>query len=246
MLKVAADLHIHSVLSPCADSAMVPKKILGRAREIGLDLLGITDHNSAENVSAFINVAADYNIKVLPGMEVQTKEDVHLLTYFSDLSKLMLWQEIVYKQLPFIENIPSIYGEEYLLDSQGNICGNLDKLLLTSIAMDIQEVFEEVKKLNGICIPAHVDRPRYGMLGRLGSFPGSVLIEGLEVSLPYKNNNNLRDRIKENEIGIICSSDAHFIDDIGKGRTLFNIKEISLPEIKMALRGEKGRWTKVL
>lgn len=246
MLKIAADLHIHSILSPCADSSMVPEKIFCKAREMGLDLLGITDHNSAENVSAFINVAKDYNIKILPGMEVQTREDIHLLTYFTDLSTLMQWQEIVYKHLPFIKNNPSIYGDEYLLDSLGSICGNLEKLLLISITMNIQEVFQEVVKLKGICIPAHVDRPRYGMLGQLGYFPSKVLIEGAEVSPLYKNNDSLKDRMKDNNIGIICSSDAHFIEDIGKGRTLFNIKEISLPEIILALKGEKGRWTEVL
>lgn len=246
MLKVVADLHVHSVLSPCAERDMEPHKIFAMARSRGIELLAITDHNSAENVHVFMNLAGDYNIKLLPGMEVQTREEVHLLTFFSDVGSLMIWQEKVYRNMLFVNNNLSIFGEQYLLNSLGNIEGKLERLLLASTSMGVKQVSQEVEKLGGICIPAHVDRPRYGILGQLGYIPSNIGIEGVEVSPLQVWNNEWRAKKIGNKFGVICSSDAHYLEDIGRGKTAFYINEINLSEIKLALRGEQGRWTEVI
>jgi len=52
MRVLRADLHIHTCLSPCAQREMVPTAIVKRAKAAGLDMIGICDHNSAENAGA--------------------------------------------------------------------------------------------------------------------------------------------------------------------------------------------------
>jgi len=78
-----ADLHIHTCLSACAELDMTPPKIIRKAREKGLQIIAITDHNSAENIPAF-NALKYEDIKVFAGMEITTSEEVHVLALFED------------------------------------------------------------------------------------------------------------------------------------------------------------------
>jgi len=81
---VGVDLHIHTILSPCGDWDMSPKKIVERAKEVGLSVMGITDHHMVENFPAVSYWGKRLGILVIPGMEIQTKEEVHVLALFKD------------------------------------------------------------------------------------------------------------------------------------------------------------------
>lgn len=95
-----ADLHVHTVVSPCADVEMIPPLIVAEAVNQGIDIVAITDHNSTANISAIQKAAKGFPLFIIPGMEVQTAEDVHVLCLFEKLDQALSWQELVDHHLP--------------------------------------------------------------------------------------------------------------------------------------------------
>ncbi len=168
MKKFRADLHVHTVLSPCAEVEMIPPLIVQQALEKKIDLIAITDHNASANVQAVQKAAEGTELTVLPGMEVQSREDVHLLTIFETLNALESWQTEVDAALPDRQNNSDLFGEQFVVDETGEVLRNEPRLLLTSTHFSIDEIFERVRTLGGIVIPAHVERTTYGLLPTLG------------------------------------------------------------------------------
>src|SRR5450756_872374 len=64
---IKADLHVHTCLSPCSGLDMSPREVVNAALQKGLDLIGICDHNSAENVRAVKNAGVRNGLMVLGG-----------------------------------------------------------------------------------------------------------------------------------------------------------------------------------
>lgn len=238
MLKVyTADLHIHTCLSPCGDLEMAPRSIVRWAADAGVDIIGITDHNSAKNVEAVLDAAADVSLTVVPGMEVQTVEEVHVLTLFGDLDSLRSWEHRVDRALPDLANRPDYFGDQPIVTADGEIIGFESKLLLNSIAMTVEEVFRDVRELGGYCIPAHVDKMSFGLIGQLGFIPPSLSIGVVEISDPAKADNLPALR----GLRMITTSDAHFLVDIGSKVTRLLLKDATFDEIVMALEEREGR-----
>ncbi|HHX50974.1 MAG TPA: PHP domain-containing protein [Clostridia bacterium] len=220
MKKIAVDLHVHSLLSPCAGNEMTPPRVLERAVEKGLGLIAITDHNSALNVPAFCQAAGDLPLEVVPGMEVQTREDVHLICLFDTVEKLFCLQEIVNKTLPGVKNRAEYFGEQLIVDEKGKVTGVEKRLLLNSLNLSIDETVVEVVRLGGICIAAHVDRQAFGLLGVLGFIPPELPLAALELSRReavaglYRTYGDLKG------YPLIFASDAHYLADVGRNTTL--------------------------
>ncbi|MDN5347423.1 MAG: 3,5-nucleoside bisphosphate phosphatase [Clostridia bacterium] len=236
-----ADLHLHTALSPCAAGDMTPPAIIDAAGRQQLDIIGITDHNTAGNARAVIEAAAGTGLLVLPGMEVQTQEDVHLVCLFPKIELAETWQEEVYRLLPPQKNRIEIFGPQLLLDACGEVRGYEERLLVTGIRAGVAEVASRVKALRGLVIPAHVDRPSYSLLNVLGFLPTGLEVAALELGL-------LRAGDARRQWGSLCaglplvaSSDAHSPADIGRRRTLFNLEKLSFEEIALALQGLGGR-----
>ncbi|MBW2038590.1 MAG: PHP domain-containing protein [Deltaproteobacteria bacterium] len=238
MLRVyTSDLHIHSCLSPCADLEMAPKDIVRRAAEEGLDIISITDHNSGKNVEAVIQAAEGSPVSIFPGMEVQTIEEVHILTFFKDLNALREWDEIVYEGLPDVPNNPDYFGDQPIVNMEGEILGFEEKLLLNSVQMTVDQVFKEVERWGGYCLPAHVDRGSFGLIGQLGFIPSNLNIVAVEVHDLHR-----ADQLTELKgLRFITSSDAHFLSEVGGRRSDLLMEGVSFSELKMALEGRKGR-----
>src|ERR1044071_5279271 len=163
MKKFRADLHVHTVLSPCAEVEMIPPLIVQEALEKNIDLIAITDHNASANVGAVQKAAENTRLTVLPGMEVQSREDVHLLTLFDNLDVLETWQAQVEASLPNLSNCADYFGEQFVVDEIGEFVRRETRLLLTSTQFSIDEIFERVNALGGLVIPAHVERKSYGL-----------------------------------------------------------------------------------
>ena len=235
-----ADLHVHTCLSPCAELEMLPELIVGRAQELGLQIIAVTDHNSAENVAAVVTAARGKGITVLPGMEVQTREEVHLLTLFDTLEQVTLWQEQVYASLPPLRNDESVFGEQLVLDADGKPSGYLDRLLLTSTAFSVEEIVQRVAGLGGLCIPAHVDRTVYSIIFNLGFIPPELDVVGAEIS----HNVDLvqaRERFPQlARYSLVAGSDAHRLGDMAR-RTTFKMAQATVSELALALTGAEGR-----
>jgi 3',5'-nucleoside bisphosphate phosphatase len=236
----AVDLHLHSVLSPCADMEMFPEFIIERAEALSLQVITVTDHNSCENAAAMINAAAGTDITVLPGMELQTREEVHMVCLFDTLEQAMRWQAAVYASLPSLENKEDVFGVQVILDADGDIVGYNERLLLTSTNFSVNQVVQQVQALGGLCIPAHVDRPAYSIISNLGFVPPDLGIPGVEIS-HLVSPQEARARFPQlARYSLIASSDAHRLSDMSR-RTTLKMAAPTVAEIALALAGEGGR-----
>lgn len=237
MRTFAVDLHIHSALSPCAEGEMSPPRVLEAASRAGLDMIAITDHNSTLNVPAFCQAARRFSVAVVPGIEIQTEEEIHLVSLFPSLKQLRAFQFVVDKTLPPKINREQYFGVQAIMDAEGRIIGKEERLLLNSLRLSLDEALAEVDKAGGICIAAHIDRQAFSMLGVLGLIPGQCGLVALEVS----NQNSVIDLRKiypglDNHKFIFCS-DAHWLSAIGSARTKFTLPAPNAAELISAIKG---------
>lgn len=176
-----ADLHVHTVLSPCAEVEMIPPLIVRRALALGLDLIAVTDHNAAANCAAVMQAAVGTGLTVLPGMEVQTSEEVHALCLFDTLEQVLTWQGMVFDHLPNQLNLEDMLGAQFVVDATGDYVRTEPRLLLTSTDLTLDDVIRRVHALGGLTIPAHIDRPSFSLLANLGLVPPGLAVPALEI-----------------------------------------------------------------
>jgi len=236
MKEFKADIHIHTCLSPCADLEMSPKNIIKEAKKKGLDIIGICDHNSAENFPAMEKSANIEGIKAIGGIEITSREEVHILGLFGNKRDLFFMQEAVYSNLHGV-NDEERYGLQVVVNENDEILGFNNKLLIGATEMSVEEVVELIHKFNGIAIAAHVDREGFSIIANLGFIPEGLKLDALEIIEP-----SMRDKVNTNkDFVFITSSDAHLINDIGKRYSCFLMKEITFEEIRKCLGKENGR-----
>jgi len=241
MTHYAADLHIHTLLSPCGELEMMPPLIIEVAKMAGLDLIGIADHNSCENAGAVMQAAEGSGIKVLPGMEVQSVEGVHLLCLFDSLVQAEAMQEAVYSSLINLAGTYKYIEDQFVVDSEGEFLKYCEKYIALPTSMDIDEVYERVMDIGGIMIPSHIDRQATGIIDVLGMIPETPDFDAFEISA---NITPADARLKIPSVGtkpLIQNSDAHWLNAIGQRRTIFHMEHRNVSEIRMACRSENGR-----
>lgn len=236
------DLHIHTCLSPCAQSDMLPTTIIKQARDKNLDVIGICDHNSAENVLAVRKAGEKKGVKVLGGMEMSSSEEVHILAFFDDDGALLEMQNIVYENL-FGENDEKYFGEQLIVDEYDKIIGSTNKLLIGSTSLGIDRIVELVHSLGGLAVASHVDRESFSIITQLGFIPKELPLDALELSwrceLSEVNN------YESYGLPLVKSSDAHFLSDIGKAVTTFSLSVPSFSEVVMAFQNVEGRTVNI-
>jgi predicted metal-dependent phosphoesterase TrpH len=233
MRQLRADLHLHTCLSPCAEPEMVPTAIIKEAKRVGLDVIGICDHNSAENAAAVIRAGRTEDLPVVPGMEITSREEVHILALFGDEDRLMGLQDLVYENLPG-ENDPEAFGTQTVVDEFGNVVGSSAKLLIGATSFTLEETVQAIHDFGGLAIAAHIDRERFGLIGQLGFVPKGLPLDGVEVS-PRASVSSW------DNLPVVSFSDAHFLSDIGKSLSCFWVEEATVEEIAKALKSEDGR-----
>lgn len=242
MSRYIADLHIHTLLSPCASVEMTPTNIITKAVEHGVDIIAITDHNACDNVEAVIAAAEGTSVTVLPGMEVETREEVHIVVLFDYMKQLRSWEIYVQQHMLGLINDESSFGGQFIVDANDEFIGIKPEMLLASLTCGIEEVTAKVSSIGGICIASHVDRPMYSILSQLGFIPADAALSAVEVS---RRTTIAQARKQYGNIGnvpIITSSDAHTISDFVSGpKTVFHIEKPSLAEIKQALFHQNNR-----
>jgi PHP family Zn ribbon phosphoesterase len=236
-----ADLHIHTVLSPCGDLDMSPANIISEASRKGIDIIGITDHNTTRHCRLISKLAAEKGIFVMQGAEVTTKEEVHCLAFFENSDTLDLFQVFLDDNLPDIPNDPEIFGHQVQVDENEIIIYKEKKLLINAISKSIKEVEAFVHGLDGIFIPAHIDRMKNSIYSQLGFLPENLNADALEISKATTPEKFSVRHSEINKFSLIRNSDAHFPADIGTAITNFHIDEPSFSEIKLSLKGINGR-----
>lgn len=240
MREFRAELHVHTVLSPCADVEMIPPLIVQHALEHGIDMLAITDHNASANVCAVQKAARGTALTVLPGMEIQSREDVHLLALFDSLESLELWQSAVDQALPNRPNQPDYFGEQFEVDETGQFIRCEPRLLLTSTRFSIDEIFERVSALGGLVIPAHVERASYGLLPTLGLISESWNAPALEISRHTTPEKARKSFPALRSYPLIQNGDVHRLEDF-LGATILTLASPTLMEIRLACKQIDGR-----
>jgi len=233
MRKVRADLHVHTCLSPCADDEMEAVAIVEQAKKAGLDMIGICDHNSGENVGAMMKAGLREGLAVVPGVEITSREEVHILGLFNTEQELMNLQDMIYENLPG-QNDEEAFGPQLVIDENGNVVDKNCKLLIGATTLTLEQIIDAIHRLAGLAIASHIDRQRFSLVGQLGFIPKDLKLDALEVSMPSSIE-------QEYDYPVVISSDAHFLQDIGRNSTCFMVEDTSLKEIGQALRNEMGR-----
>lgn len=240
MKDFRADLHVHTVLSPCAEVEMIPPLIVQEALKHKIDIIAITDHNASANVHAVQKAAQGTSLKVLAGMEVQSREEVHLLCLFEKLNELAIWQSMVDEALPEMQNNADLFGEQFVVDKSGEFIRTEPRMLLTSTSFSIDEIFERVNRLGGLVIPAHVDRSSNGLFPTLGLLSDKWPILALEISRHLMPEKAIDIFPVIKGIPLIQSGDVHQLDQF-LGTTIFTLVKPTIEEIRMAFKRENGR-----
>lgn len=234
-MKLYYDFHIHTALSPCGDDDMTPNNIVNMALLKGLDAIAITDHNSAKNVAACMKCAKGTGLTVIPGMEIETSEEVHMLALFDSYEAASELDSIMESKMPPIKNRAEIFGEQIILDENDNRTGVLDNLLITASMLDVNGAAELVRSLGGVIIPAHIDKDSYSIVSNLGLIPEELCFSAVEIKDPSKINCiSLTNRI--DKYLLLHNSDAHFLWDIHEKEFFINTEENELRQIITILR----------
>lgn len=208
-MSAFCDLHLHSCLSPCADDEMTPWNMVGMAKIKGLDVIAITDHNCALNAEDAMAAGREYGVAVIPGMEITTREEVHMLGYFYTLKDALDASEEVYAHLPDIQNNPMLFGNQIIMKDGDTPSGTVEKLLINATDLSVEETCELVRRHHGVPVPAHINRGSNGMIGALGlmpflpEYPVVEIYAGIDCP-KYASNGRF----------ILHSSDAHRLEDI--------------------------------
>lgn len=241
MRKFKADLHIHSCLSPCADIDMSPLAIVNAAAERGLDIIALTDHNSAENIRAAKRASEEMGLTVLAGMEISSSEEAHILALFDEAEGALKLQEVIYGSLMPGQNDEKMFGEQIVVNEKDEVLGFNKRLLIGATALSAHDIVGIIRSLGGLSIASHIDKDAFSIISQLGFIPGDMGFDALEISPQM-------DRASADEafgmyrsFAWISSSDAHYINDLGKRTTRFYINEPTTKEMSLAFKNIEGR-----
>ena len=214
---------------------MMPTAIVLKAKAMGLDIIAVTDHNIAGNVLAVQEAGKKEGLTVIGGMEICSEEEVHLLAYFDKTGDLLNMEEIVLNNLPG-KNDPKTFGDQVFLDSSNKILGVSEKLLFGATTLTIDNIATLVHQNHGMIIASHVDREAFSIISQLGFIPEGIDLDGIEIVKPVEGSAGIMYGFP-----FICSSDAHYIEDIGKRTTSFRLETASVNEIILAVNARDGR-----
>lgn len=233
--QYAYDLHIHSCLSPCGDALMTPPNIVNMAFVKGLDIIAITDHNSARNARAVCAAASSLPLTVIPGIEVTTAEEIHVVCLFPDCESAEKAGQELEKHLPHIQNRTEYFGEQLVMDENETVIGSFQFLLSNALDISIDALPALVESFGGFCYPAHIDKETNSILSVFGTLPEKPHFSALEVSRPLKFFEAGKNAGYSKEHIVVTSSDAHFLPDISEREHLIELEEPTFEALRFAL-----------
>ncbi len=238
-----ADLHLHTCLSPCGGFDVTPAAVVGRAAELGLDLIAICDHNTAENLPAAQEAARRLGRDrpvVLPGLEVTSREEAHLVTIFGGLGAALTFQAMVYDHLQPGQNNPEVFGMQIVANADDEVEEFNPRLLMGATDLGVAELTRRAHRLGGLGVAAHLDRPSYSLVNRLGLIPPELDLDAVEVS-PRQEPGQAGELLGGRRLAVLTSSDAHDLAQVGAVWSELLMARASFGELGLALRGRKGR-----
>jgi len=219
---------------------MSPRGIIQKSREVGLDLIAICDHNTVENAGVAMREGERQGVRVLPGMEVCSREEVHILALFETLDPAWKMQTYVYANLPG-ENKPDVFGCQVVANEIDEVLGENPRLLIGATRLRLHDIVKKTHELGGLSLGCHVDRPAYGIINQLGFIPADLALDGVEVSRHVKLADAHQTVAGIEKFACITTSDAHFLADIGRVWTTFQMAAPTIAEIRKSLQQQGGR-----
>lgn len=236
-MRFSYDLHVHSCLSPCGDADMTPNNIVHLASLLGIEILALTDHNSCGNCAAAAAVGKKAGVLVVPGMELCTAEEIHVICLMPDCSAAQDFSELVQEHSPYYANRAEIFGEQLLMDENDEVTGHEDRLLIAASAIPATAVKRLVEGFGGICFPAHIEKDSYSILSVLGGWPEECGFLAAELQDPAQRDNVFAQFRLPTGLRILSSSDAHYLEQLGSAGGCIELPERSIPALFTALRG---------
>lgn len=241
-MKVFYDLHVHSCLSPCGDEDMTPYNLVNMAVLNGMQAIALTDHNSCLNCASAVQAGQEAGLLVIPGMELCTSEEAHVVCLLPDVKSAEAFGEYVRAHIPPVKNRPEIFGEQLIMDSRDCPAGTFDTLLVTASDISVCDVDELVKEYGGICFPAHIDRSSYSVLSTLGDFPEELGffcaeitaqgdVEALKGKYPILS-----------DMPLLLDSDAHYLENMPQACAWLDLPRLSPRAFIEALGGAGCKW----
>lgn len=212
MGQYAFDLHLHSCLSPCGGEDNTPANLAGMCALAGLEVVALTDHNTCGNCAAFCRAAEHYGLLALPGMELTTVEEAHVVCLFPGLAEADAFSALVREKLPPLKNNPAVFGPQIYMDEEDRALGEEDAFLAGASAVGIYDAAALAASFGGVAYPAHIDRPSFSLLGNLGLWDGDMGFPIAEVSANCPP--DLGQRPDLAGVAFIQACDAHYLDQI--------------------------------
>jgi hypothetical protein len=219
---------------------MTPARIVERAASLGINIIAICDHNTAEHVEVTGSLAKKKGIRVMAGMEINSSEEVHILGLFGKLTEALNMQAVVYENLPG-QNNEDVFGMQVLVNEDEEVLGFNKRLLIGATDLSVNRIVELIHSFNGLAVASHIDREGFGIIGQLGFIPEGVEFDALEISYRTSRARALEMFGLYKHVPWITSSDAHSLEDIGRKTTGFVMEHATFEEMRLALRGTEGR-----
>ena len=235
-MRAYCDLHIHSCLSPCGDDEMTPWNLVGMAKVKGLQVIALTDHNCALNVPQAMRAGQEYGIAVVPGMEVTSREEVHMLAYFDTPEADLAFGEVIYAHLPNVINRQDLFGNQTVIGEGDEPVDKVDKLLINATDLSLGEICALTERFGGVNVPAHINRGANSMIGALGLMPPLPEYPVAEV---YRRIPCPEYAVKGRFV--LYSSDAHRLEDIAEREFTLDVQEPTAQAVVALLRQQSHR-----
>lgn len=217
---------------------MTPNNIVGMSKLLGLNVIALTDHNSVLNCKAVMEVAKEHGICAIPGMELTTMEEIHVVCLFPTYEKALLFNDYVKEHQMQFENRVDIYGRQVIMDSDDNEIGTVSNLLILATDISVMNVKEIVSSFDGVCYPAHINRDSMSIISVLGEIPPECDFTTCEVS-----SSGDVDMLKKmhpiiNDMLIIRDSDAHYLENMKDAQNYFELDTLSIDAVLNILKNE--------
>lgn len=225
------DLHNHSCLSPCGDNDMTPYNLVNMAKLLDLDVIALTDHNTCLNCPAAVKAGEEIGITVVPGMELCTAEEIHVVCLFPDVEKALAFSDYVRQNLPPIKNRPEIFGEQRIMDERDNVIGTEELLLITACNIGIYQVPELVKQYGGVAFPAHIDRDSYSVISNLGGIDLSMGFGCAEITAEADVEEYFAKYPDLKKMKLVTDSDAHYLENMNMNPRHLELDSLSAQSV---------------
>ncbi|MGN0548562.1 MAG: PHP domain-containing protein [Acutalibacteraceae bacterium] len=226
-MKLYYDFHLHSCLSPCGDNDMTPYNLVNMAKILGLDIIALTDHNSAQNCRAAMTVGESVGLTVVPGMELCTSEEVHVVCLFNEVKSAEAFSDYVLSTVPPVKNRPEIFGDQLVMNDGDDIVGTQELLLTTASGISIENAVETVGQYGGVCYPAHIDRSSYSVISNLGMITDEMNFAAVEMTENADQNEYRSKYPIIKDMPVFVSSDAHYLENMREAKHTIDVAENS-------------------